>query len=194
VFEPHLQALRDQAEELQRARHLAATDPLTGLANRRAFGEAVRREMARSERSGTPLAVVMLDIDDFKAINDDFGHGTGDEVLRAVARCAQLGTRQGDIVSRLGGDEFALLLPDADLSKAQAIGERIRAEIASVRVDPSSSSQVGVSIGTGVTSGRGLSLHGLLAEADRDLYRDKAERKAASAVAAAAAEPHHSAA
>jgi diguanylate cyclase (GGDEF)-like protein len=194
VLEPHLQALHEQVEELQRARHLAATDPLTGLANRRAFGEAVRREMARSERSGTPLAVVMLDIDDFKAINDDFGHGTGDEVLRSVARCARHGTRQGDVVARLGGDELALLLPDADLSKAQAIGERIRAEIAGVRVDPSSSGRVGVSIGIGVTRGRELSLHGLLAAADRDLYRDKAERKAAGAAAAAISEPQHSAA
>jgi len=194
ILEPHLQALREHAEELQRARHLAATDPLTGLANRRAFGEAVRREIARSERSGTPLAVVMLDIDDFKAINDDFGHATGDDVLRAVARCAQHGTRQGDIIARLGGDEFALLLPDADIVKAQAIGERIRAEIAGIRADLGSSTQVGVSIGTSVTRGRQLSVQGLLAEADRELYRDKAERKAATAPAAPATEPQPSAA
>jgi two-component system, cell cycle response regulator len=194
VLEPHLQALREQIEQLQRARHLAATDPLTGLANRRAFGEAVRREIARSERSRRPLAVVMLDIDDFKAINDELGHGTGDDVLRAVARCAQHGTRQGDIIARLGGDEFALLLPDADLAKAQAIGERIRAEIAGVRTRPDSASAVGVSIGTGVTIGRELSVHGLLAQADGDLYRDKAERKATAAPATPAPEPHHSAA
>jgi len=195
AFEPHLQALREQAEELERARHLAATDPLTGLANRRAFGEAVRREMARSERSGRPLAVVMLDIDDFKAINDELGHGTGDEVLRAVARCARHGIRQGDIVARLGGDEFALLLPDADIDRAQAIGERIRAEIAGVRAESGSSRTVGVSIGTSVTRGRQLSVHGLLADADRDLYRDKAERKAAASPAVAPeAEPQHSAA
>jgi diguanylate cyclase (GGDEF)-like protein len=193
ILEPHLQALREQAEELQRARHLAATDPLTGLANRRAFGEAVRREIARSERAGTPLAVVMLDIDDFKTINDDFGHGTGDDVLRAVARCARHGTRQGDIIARLGGDEFALLLPDADLTKAQAIGERIRAEIAGIHADLGSSTQVGVSIGTSVTRGRELSVHGLLAEADRDLYRDKAERKG-TAPTEAATERQHSAA
>lgn len=194
ILEPHLQALREQAEELQRARHLAATDPLTGLANRRAFGEAVRREIARSQRSGTPLAVVMLDIDDFKAINDDFGHGTGDDVLRAVARCAKDGTRQGDTVARLGGDEFALLLPDADLAKAQAIGERIRAAIAGIRTNLDSSSQVGVSIGTSVTRGREQSVHSLLAQADRDLYRDKAERKAATAPVEPVTEPQHSAA
>lgn len=194
ILEPHLQALREHAEELQRARHLAATDPLTGIANRRAFSEALRREMARSERSGTPLAVVLIDIDDFKAINDELGHGTGDDVLRAVARCAQLGTRQGDIIARIGGDEFALLLPDADQVKAQAIGERIRAEIAGVRAHESSPRYVGVSIGVGVSHGRELSVHGVLAQADRELYRNKAERKGVVLAAAVKPEPEHSAA
>lgn len=182
VLEPHLSALREHMNELQRARHLAATDPLTGLANRRAFGEAVRRELARAERAGAPLAVVMLDIDDFKNINDELGHATGDEVLRAVARSARNGTRKGDIIARLGGDEFALLLPDADLPKAQAIGERVRAEIANARANEANARHVGVSIGLAVTRGREMSVHGLLAEADRDLYRDKAERKGTAAL------------
>ena len=177
LLEPHLEAMREQMAELQKARHLAATDPLTGLANRRAFGEAVRRELARAERAGAPLAVVMLDIDDFKNINDELGHTTGDEVLRTVARSARSGTRKGDIIARLGGDEFALLLPDADETKAQAIGERVRAEIANARVGDDGSRHVGASIGIAVTRGRELSVHGLLAAADRDLYRDKAERK-----------------
>jgi diguanylate cyclase (GGDEF)-like protein len=178
-----MNALRERMAELERARHLAATDPLTGLANRRAFGEAVRRELARAERAGTPLAVVMLDIDDFKHINDELGHGAGDEVLRAVSRAAREGTRKGDIVARLGGDEFALLLPDADQVKAQAIGERIRMDIANMTARDGGPSHVGVSIGIAVTRGRELSVHGLLAAADRDLYRDKHERKAGVVIA-----------
>jgi diguanylate cyclase (GGDEF)-like protein len=182
VLEPHIQALRSRAVELQQARHLAATDSLTGLANRRAFGEAVRRELARAERSEAPLAVLMLDIDDFKSINDELGHGVGDDVLRAVARCARSGTRQGDIIARIGGDEFAVLLPDADYAKAHAIGERIRADIANARAsDQAGPGTVGVSLGISVATERGCSVHGLLAEADRHLYRDKAERKAAVA-------------
>lgn len=193
VLEPHIQALRARAVELQQARHLAATDSLTGLANRRAFGEAVRRELARAERSGAPLAVIMLDIDDFKSINDELGHGIGDDVLRAVARCARGGTRQGDIAARIGGDEFALLLPDADEAKAQAIGERIRAEIANTRIGDTGPSGVGVSFGVSVASGPDSTVHGLLAEADRNLYRDKAERKA-EPMARTACEAEHSAA
>jgi diguanylate cyclase (GGDEF)-like protein len=193
LLEPHMAALREQMSDLQRSRHLAATDPLTGLANRRAFGEAVRRELARAERAGTPLAVVMLDIDDFKQINDEFGHGAGDQVLRAVARAAQSGTRKGDIIARLGGDEFALLMPDADQSKASVIGERIRADIASLAAHDGGPSHVGVSVGLAVTRGREHSVHGLLAEADRDLYRDKHERKA-GLVLTDEHEPAHSAA
>ena len=133
----------------------------------------------------------MLDIDDFKAINDGFGHATGDDVLRAVARCARSGTRQGDIIARLGGDELALLLPDADESKARAIGERIRSDIANVRAHDSEPKVVGVSIGISVAAGAAGSVHGLLAEADRNLYRDKADRKASAPPARAA---QHSAA
>jgi diguanylate cyclase (GGDEF)-like protein len=192
VLEPHIQALRARAVELQQARHLAATDSLTGLANRRAFGEAVRRELARAERSGAPLAVIMLDIDDFKSINDELGHGIGDDVLRAVARCARSGTRQGDVIARIGGDEFALLLPDADEAKAQAIGERVRAEIADAGTGETGPSRVGVSLGISVAHGPGPSVHGLLAEADRNLYRDKAARKADPAIRAR--EAQHSAA
>ena len=178
VLEPHIEAIRARQRELRQARHLAATDALTGLSNRRSFGEGVRRELARAQRSGAPLAVVMIDIDDFKSINDTFGHATGDEVLKGVARCARDNTREGDLVARLGGDEFALLLPNADEAQARAIGERVRADIASMRKDVEPRS-VGISIGLSMARGSGISVHALLADADRNLYRDKAERKAA---------------
>jgi diguanylate cyclase (GGDEF)-like protein len=183
VLEPHIEVIRARQVELRQARYLAATDALTGLSNRRSFGEGVRRELSRSQRSGVPLAVVMIDIDDFKSINDTFGHATGDDVLKGVARCARNNTREGDLIARLGGDEFALLLPNADEAQAHAIGERVRADIASMRAHDTEPRTVGISIGISVARGSGMSVHALLAEADRNLYRDKAERKASGQVA-----------
>ena len=184
-LEPHLHALHARLRDLQHARRLAATDALTGLANRRSFSEAFRRELARCTRSGTPLAVVMLDLDDFKSINDTWGHSVGDDVLRLVARHAQNCVRRGDLVARLGGDELALLLPDTGPHEARAIGGRIRDSVAPTATD--SAAQVGPAIG--VSLGVALaaptaSAQQVLAEADRDLYRDKARRKSMRAPAA----------
>jgi diguanylate cyclase (GGDEF)-like protein len=123
--------LRQANETIER---LARTDHLTGLANRRALTEGLLREIARAERRGAHLSVIVLDLDGFKAINDEHGHFTGDRVLEAVA--AVLGTqlRVYDLAARMGGDEFALLLSGTSMEEALAIAERIRHEVARVKV------------------------------------------------------------
>jgi diguanylate cyclase (GGDEF)-like protein len=173
VLEPHLAALRANVGELNRLRHLAATDALTNLVNRRAFTDALRRELARVTRSGARLALVMFDIDDFKSINDTLGHAAGDDVLRIFARCATARTRKGDLLGRMGGDEFLLMLPETDVAHAHAIAERIRADFAAAAAQRSMT--VGVSVGI-ASSTSAASAPGVIAEADRAMYRDKAAR------------------
>ncbi len=175
-LEPHIATLLTRTDELQRMKRLATTDSLTGVANRRAFGEALRRELSRSQRSGKPLAVLMLDIDDFKAINDTLSHAAGDQALRLVARAAREITREVDLVARIGGDEFALMLPETGAEEARAIGDRIRARLARV---PGRGLSLGVSVGVAVTRRPCMSGPALLAAADDELYRDKATRKLA---------------
>lgn len=106
---------------------LAATDGLTGLANRRYFDEILYREWRRSARSGARLALLMIDIDKFKSFNDRYGHWRGDEALQALARIIQESIRRpGDLAARYGGDEFAVVLPETDITGARVVGERIR--------------------------------------------------------------------
>ena len=171
-LEPHVAALKCKLLEMERLKTLAATDPLTGLANRRAIMEALRRDLARASRSGSSLSLLMLDIDGFKAIDDTFGHAEGDEVLRLCARCARGATRNGDLVGRIGGDELVVLLPETDSARARAIGERIRADVAAA----SKQRPVGLSVGV-ATSSLSASAYALIAAADRAMYQDKAARR-----------------
>jgi diguanylate cyclase (GGDEF)-like protein len=106
---------------------LAVTDPLTGLANRRAFDRGLAREMARAQRYNTPLALIIADIDAFKEYNDAFGHPAGDERLKAIAQLLKNNVRDLDMVARYGGEEFAILLPHTDKAGAIALAERLRA-------------------------------------------------------------------
>ncbi len=108
---------------------LAGTDQLTGLANHRHFQQALGRELARARRERVPVALVVIDIDKFKQVNDRHGHPRGDEVLRAVAKQLRKATRAGDLIARVGGDEFALVLPGANRDLAHDIAERARAGI-----------------------------------------------------------------
>ena len=108
----------------------ARVDPLTGLANRRAYDEAVAHEIARSDRSGQPFALVLGDIDHFKRINDEYGHPTGDAVLRRVATQLEQSERKVDMAARLGGEEFALLLPNTNGFGAYLVAERTRRNLA----------------------------------------------------------------
>jgi diguanylate cyclase (GGDEF)-like protein len=114
---------------LERERVLSRVDPLTGVANPRAFDEVAREELARARRHRRPLTVVFVDLDDFKQVNDRFGHGTGDAVLRAVADTLASSVRDTDRVARLGGDEFVVLLPETGCQAAAVAIGHLQAEL-----------------------------------------------------------------
>ncbi|MGH2437898.1 MAG: diguanylate cyclase, partial [bacterium] len=118
--------LRRQAGEIFR---LAQTDPLTGIANRRALRQALDREVARATRYGNPCAVLVLEIDRFKSINDRFGHLAGDEALRRVAATLGASCRASDLLARFGGDEFVVVMPYTSLDEGRRVGDRIRRDI-----------------------------------------------------------------
>lgn len=121
-----LGALRErQHEALQQALNEARLDPLTGAWNRKAFDEALSLQTAISRRYISPLAVVLIDVDHLKAINDREGHAAGDVLLKTVARSLRNETRDADLVARLGGDEFALLLPQTDVHGAEILARRL---------------------------------------------------------------------
>jgi diguanylate cyclase (GGDEF)-like protein len=126
-------ALRAEGDE---ARQLARVDALTGLGNRRAFDEALDAEMARARRAGTPLSLIVADLNGFKEINDSHGHVEGDDCLRQAATALRLGVRRPDWCFRWGGDEFALLLADADASAAGSLALRLEEAVAASCTQP----------------------------------------------------------
>jgi diguanylate cyclase (GGDEF)-like protein len=160
-------ALWSQRHDLQA---MAFTDPLTGLMNRRAFDEIIEREM-RVHRSGEPPVLLLIDIDRFKAINDDYGHQAGDEVIRQVSRILQANSRASDAVSRYGGEEFVMLLRNLRLDRAEAIAERMRNQVAGICGLPEAI-DVTVSIGLAV-HGPGDTSASLLKRSDDALYLAK---------------------
>ena len=157
------------ARSRERLVALATTDPLTGLANHRAFRERLLAECARVERSGGPLALVMIDLDRFKRINDTHGHQAGDEVLRGVARRLASCARRGDVPARVGGEELAWLLPDTGLDAAVEAAERLRLAIRGVPFR--AVGQVTASLGVAVLGPEGPD--DLVRRADLALYRAK---------------------
>jgi diguanylate cyclase (GGDEF)-like protein len=120
----------DNARTHERLADLATTDDLTGIANRRRFREELERELAAADRYGGCLSLLLIDLDDFKQVNDTRGHAAGDEVLRAVARALSGRLRRGDLAARLGGDEFAVLLPQSDEAEAAAVIADLKCAIA----------------------------------------------------------------
>lgn len=160
----------------ERLRALTVTDPLTGISNRRSFDERLAVEVARRNRYRTPLALVMVDLDHFKQLNDRRGHPAGDAVLRAVASLLNAEKRRGDVVARVGGEEFAAILPHTDAGAAAAWAERVRQRIATTAVD-AGGEPLSITASFGVADARGshATTAGLLAEADRALYAAKAE-------------------
>jgi two-component system, cell cycle response regulator len=162
------------ARELERLAALALRDPLTGLANRRAFEDALARELARASAAGVPLAVVALDIDHFKRVNDAHGHAAGDAVLAAVAARGAAALRAGDLLARVGGEEFAALLPGASLAQARDVAERIRARIAEAPIGAGGAAlEITASLGCAALAPDDADEGPLLARADARLYEAK---------------------
>jgi diguanylate cyclase (GGDEF)-like protein/PAS domain S-box-containing protein len=157
-------------------RRQALTDPLTGLVNRRRFEEACNAEWLRFKRYGANSALLMLDIDHFKAINDRFGHPAGDQVLIALAEVCRHTLRSTDVPSRFGGEEFALLLPLTALSGAHEIAVRLCEKLAATRVDSAAGPiDFTVSIGVAAFSTADDDMDALISRADAALYRAKNE-------------------
>jgi diguanylate cyclase (GGDEF)-like protein len=153
----------------------ATTDPLTGLANRRSFSMAAELEVARARKQQSPLALLSLDLDFFKRVNDKYGHATGDVVLVQAARLLKAAMRDGDLAARLGGEEFAALLPNTVLQHAMAVAERIRLGIATspVVLPDGGSLSVTVSIGVALYHEDEFDLSPAFERADQALYRAK---------------------
>ena len=149
------------------------TDQLTGIANRRHFFEVAERDVAAARRGARQMTGVMIDIDHFKRVNDTHGHGTGDDVIRAVAERLAAHVRSGDLVGRYGGEEFALLLHDA--VPVEGLPERLRAAVADTPIRTRSGPlDITVSIGLAYLSSTGTGIEELLSAADEALYRAKA--------------------
>jgi diguanylate cyclase (GGDEF)-like protein len=166
-------AMTKERDEL-RHRTAARTDPLTGIANRRAFMDGAARLIERHGRTGAPVAVLLFDLDHFKQINDAHGHFVGDQVLQSFAAIALETLRVGDLFGRLGGEEFAALLPEVSPQDALAVAERIRAAVAA-RCAGVAGRPVAATVSVGVAAGDApLPLGPLLEAADAALYRAKA--------------------
>jgi diguanylate cyclase (GGDEF)-like protein len=163
----------------EKLRALAYWDPLTGLLNRRAMTRVLEREFKRAQRYGTPLSVAFLDVDDFKAVNDRYGHDMGDDVLKYVAVCLLEMTRETDVVARFAGDEFVIILPNISLKQAHKFVERHQAfflknpmKVGSLSIPVSISSGVAATEDTAITDAPSL-----LKKADQILYQAKELKK-----------------
>jgi diguanylate cyclase (GGDEF)-like protein len=149
-------------------------DPLTGIANRRAFLQDGEAKLKRQAADPRPLAVMLLDLDNFKSINDRFGHAIGDRVLQLFAQVGSARMRRMDLFGRLGGEEFAALLVDATRERAHAVAEEIRAAFAEATREVDGRPVIAtVSIGLVVSHDTVLDLSALLVQADHALYRAK---------------------
>jgi diguanylate cyclase (GGDEF)-like protein len=166
-------ALLDSARVFEQVRHLATSDPLTGLANYRKLLDVLDTETERTLRTGRPFAVLLLDLDGLKKINDSLGHLVGSRALCRVADILRVHCRAIDTAARYGGDEFAVVLPEAQEEEAQRVVSRIHETLLADQEEP----PISVSIGTSVYHGEGERVEKLLKEADQNLYEEKARRK-----------------
>ena len=155
----------------------ARTDELTGLSNRRFFVEAVENELIRTKRYSKECAFLMLDIDHFKKVNDNFGHAIGDIAIKKVAEVFIETVRKIDILGRIGGEEFGLLLVETDFENAFKIAERIRINVENIKLFDDKGNQVKLTISIGIAkyTNERDSLQELMMDSDRALYKAKNE-------------------
>jgi two-component system chemotaxis response regulator CheY len=167
------------SESLAREEALATRDSLTGLPNRRALYDSARAELNRAEREKKSVGLIMMDIDHFKPINDQFGHAAGDEALRRVAEVLQKSKRDYDYTGRWGGDEFLAILPGTSILQAGLVAERVRASVGTVRLGADGAGAVELRLSLGVACAspafHPVELDELLQLADSALYRAKAD-------------------
>jgi diguanylate cyclase (GGDEF)-like protein/PAS domain S-box-containing protein len=187
-FIAQLQDISERKRVEEHLRHLADHDHLTGLRNRRLFEHDLRLQVARAQRYGERAAVMVVDLDAFKAINDVHGHKVGDEALKAVAMALTRRLRETDVVARLGGDEFAVLLPHADEQGTAQVADGLERVIAACSIDVGAtvvhpSGSVGVAMIDQLT----VSAEQVLVEADQAMYAAKRARTRARALAATSA-------
>ena len=180
----HLAIAMVQVESYDRLTELSQTDELTGLLNRRAFVDELKHRLSLLDREGRTGVLLYLDLDNFKPINDRFGHHVGDQVLRDVAEILQRESRSGDLVARLGGDEFAMWLDGAGLDGAEPKATRLVGAIQKV-TDGNGLPPLGLnaSVGVVVTSPNVARVDDLLVRADTAMYRAKALGKGRHVVA-----------
>ncbi|MNN04681.1 putative diguanylate cyclase YcdT [compost metagenome] len=157
---------------------LATTDVLTQSSNRRYFFDSAEQAFTKSKTAGTPLAFLLLDVDDFKLINDRYGHQVGDQVLQRIAQCGAGALRRGDLFGRIGGEEFAVLLSGCEESTARQIGERLQREVQRLRFcAPGEYFSVSISQGMTLLQPGDESLSMLFSRADAALYEAKRRGK-----------------
>lgn len=156
------------AEMNRQLNALARVDGLTDLANRRTFDETLATELQRSERTGAPLSLLLIDLDFFKAFNDTYGHVAGDDCLRRIAaEIRRAVSRAGDLVARYGGEEFAVILPDTDSASAVVVAERARASVMGIGIPHTGSPREVVTMSIGLATSQPGAVRGM-----RDLVRD----------------------
>jgi diguanylate cyclase (GGDEF)-like protein len=177
-------------ERMQELQLQASQDPLTGLKNRRRFEEDMRTEIARSRRDGSEGALLMLDLDNFKQVNDTLGHPVGDRVIADIAGVLRARMRQTDVVARLGGDEFAVVLPRCSVAEARSVGTEIATAIREHAPDEEAVPPITVSVGIAMFGANIVAdLESLEEQADAALYEAKRAGRDALRVAGEGAEP-----
>jgi diguanylate cyclase (GGDEF)-like protein len=163
-------------QEYQKLKELTVKDGLTGILNRKGFQNFIQKEFHRTKRYHRPLSLIMIDVDNFKKINDSLGHPAGDFVLQQLAGCLKRSIRQSDIVFRYGGDEFAILLPDTDISQAKMLLNRVLSDVKKHTFEWESN-QINVKISCGISTTGELESHedekDLITKADNRLYSAK---------------------
>jgi diguanylate cyclase (GGDEF)-like protein len=170
---PQLAVLMDSAvlkDKMGEFAQLSVTDSLTGLLNRLYLDERLPEEIRRSNREGFPMSFLMIDVDDFKSYNDNFGHAEGDKALKLVAHCLKDTLRGADVAARYGGEEFSILLPQTTSDEAKTIGERIREKVASTEFP---NRQVTISVGVASCSNIICTAREIIKWADDALYEAK---------------------